>query len=142
MRTDIKERWLSALESGDYDQTTGRLAQVGKDGRVGYCCLGVLCDVVKDDLKLTFEAKDGHMFFDGDNSILPMSVMKYSGLDRRAPKYNFKYAEYGEVWDDQGKPIAPFDERGGEWIELHLPSLNDEGFTFAQIADIVRWAEG
>lgn len=41
----IKERWLTALRSGDYTQTVGQLRN-----SEGFCCLGVLCDVVKDDL--------------------------------------------------------------------------------------------
>lgn len=35
------DEWLAALESGKYAQTTGSL----KDHE-GYCCLGVLCDVL------------------------------------------------------------------------------------------------
>jgi hypothetical protein len=47
MKSDIKERWVTALRSGEYKQTTGSL----NNGR-GYCCLGVLCELLKDESDL------------------------------------------------------------------------------------------
>jgi hypothetical protein len=41
MKKDVKERWIKALRSGKYKQTTGRL----RTHEGGWCCLGVLCDV-------------------------------------------------------------------------------------------------
>lgn len=41
MNQAIKERWVEALRSGEYNQTRGRLRD-----DAGYCCLGVLCDIV------------------------------------------------------------------------------------------------
>lgn len=41
MNPHIKAKWLAALRSGDYAQTRNALRD-----RSGYCCLGVLCDVV------------------------------------------------------------------------------------------------
>jgi hypothetical protein len=38
---NIKKRWVEALRSGNYKQTTGCL----RNGD-GFCCLGVLCDIV------------------------------------------------------------------------------------------------
>lgn len=35
-----RKKWVKALRSGKYEQTTGRLTRDGK-----YCCLGVACDV-------------------------------------------------------------------------------------------------
>lgn len=44
--------WINALRSGDYTQTQGRLyraedttANEDEKSKVGYCCLGVACDV-------------------------------------------------------------------------------------------------
>jgi hypothetical protein len=39
--SDIKNAWIAALNSGKYTQTNGALRN-----SKGYCCLGVLCDVV------------------------------------------------------------------------------------------------
>ena len=45
------EKWIKALRSGKYKQTTGTL----QDDQ-GYCCLGVACKVVvkRKDLKLRY----------------------------------------------------------------------------------------
>jgi hypothetical protein len=42
VKTELKQKWLAALRSGDYVQGVGKLR--GLDNR--YCCLGVLCDVL------------------------------------------------------------------------------------------------
>ncbi len=41
MNAEIKAQWVAALRSGKYEQTTERLCDDD-----GYCCLGVLADVV------------------------------------------------------------------------------------------------
>jgi hypothetical protein len=42
MKYELKVKWLEALRSGKYQQTTGELRGGDK-----FCCLGVLCDVAK-----------------------------------------------------------------------------------------------
>lgn len=44
MDPEIKEQWLVALRSGRYQQTKSRLRD-----ETGFCCLGVLCDVIEPD---------------------------------------------------------------------------------------------
>lgn len=48
MDQDIKKKWVDALRSGDYDQVLGALKreQVLSETGLGYCCLGVLCEVM------------------------------------------------------------------------------------------------
>jgi hypothetical protein len=41
MNTELKQKWVEALRSGEYRQIRGRL----NDYDNGYCCLGVLCKV-------------------------------------------------------------------------------------------------
>jgi len=45
MNPEIKKRWLAALRSGEYKQGRAKLRT-----RDTYCCMGVLCDVLKDDV--------------------------------------------------------------------------------------------
>ena len=53
-RTDFA-KWLEALRSGKYKQTTGRL----QDSK-GFCCLGVACDVlIPQDKKKMSTAQPG-----------------------------------------------------------------------------------
>lgn len=40
---EVREHWAAALESGDYAQAHGQLADGDGDG--GFCCLGVACDL-------------------------------------------------------------------------------------------------
>ena len=72
----IKTRWVKALRSGKYKQTTGQLRECDDDGKpVGYCCLGVLCDITQKESGLRWD--DG--FNDSDGS-LPDSIEKLTGL--------------------------------------------------------------
>lgn len=42
MKTKIKEKWITALESGDYVQGRKTLHNITENT---FCCLGVLCDL-------------------------------------------------------------------------------------------------
>lgn len=83
MNQDIKAEWVAALRSGKYKQTNGAL----KDD-TGFCCLGVLCDVVKDRVGLSWRETEGHC---GTLTIgdaignLPTQVSMFAGLDRQSP---------------------------------------------------------
>lgn len=46
MKKKVYEQWVSALRSGDYNQTKGTLKGELPDGGVGYCCLGVLAEIL------------------------------------------------------------------------------------------------
>ena len=67
MDQEIKQKWVKALRSGEYTQTKGCLY----NGVSGYCCLGVLCDIMKVS---NFGPKIE------DNSFLPTSLAKKVGL--------------------------------------------------------------
>lgn len=41
MNAELKAKWLAALRSDDYKQAHGQLRD-----KTGYCCIGVLCDVI------------------------------------------------------------------------------------------------
>lgn len=43
MDTEIKQKWVKALRSGEYNQGVARLFNAHYNT---YCCLGVLCDVM------------------------------------------------------------------------------------------------
>jgi hypothetical protein len=44
MKEDIKAKWVEALRSNNYPQTTQQL----RDHK-GFCCMGVLCDIVEPE---------------------------------------------------------------------------------------------
>ena len=45
----FRKAWVDALRSGEYQQVTGQLKDtLDEEGEiVGYCCLGVLCEIAK-----------------------------------------------------------------------------------------------
>jgi hypothetical protein len=90
MKPDIKQRWLAALRSGNYEQGKGSLSKIDKKGNVSYCCLGVLCDILKDESKLfkqTYKIKAGNYEYSvygieyvDECETLPYSQMEYVGI--------------------------------------------------------------
>lgn len=48
MDKKIKIKWLKALRSGKFEQTNFRLKRTDANGVERYCCLGVLCEAMKE----------------------------------------------------------------------------------------------
>lgn len=108
---DIKEKWIQALQSGEYKQTTGTLCD-----KNGYCCLGVLakvCNVPQDKI-------EGDM-------ILPEDWTNY-GIPKMVTgeAYNNKeiVGAITEMNDDEGA----YDNEGNDII------VNQKSFT-----EIAEW---
>jgi hypothetical protein len=123
MRMDpaVKEKWIEALRSGDYEQGKGALSIAGT-----YCCLGVLCDLaVKDGVSIIVSEEEsalgkGKVFYDGRADLPPKSVADWAfpGHDR-------------DKWTVDGLWHIDMDH--------HLPHLNDaQNWSFEQIADLVE----
>lgn len=105
---EIKEKWLTALRSGEYKQTTQTLYDPKNDS---YCCMGVLgviCGMDKNELaqKDMFYVpnyrKDDRTI---DSDLIP-DIMKYRTMGAGIPT----------------KPVT----------------LNDEGSPFSEIADYIE----
>lgn len=113
MNKEIQQKWTTALRSGDYTQDSGKLRS-----RAGYCCLGVLCELAAQEDVIPaahVEESDDMYWYDGERQFLPYSVADWAGLD----------------------DIDPF-VRVDDVIHDTLSSLNDEGRTFGEIADIIE----
>lgn len=135
MDANLKAQWLTALRSGEYKQ--GKFAL--RDSEGGYCCLGVLCDVI-----------DPNGWDDGDLWHAPARMLTDSGGDDENVAYSGHLipeaiAESLLGLDDNGSPnqngILDFTARtpdGYDDTPQALSSLNDYGFTFAQIADVIE----
>lgn len=113
MRQDIKKLWVEALRSGQYEQGSGALSCDGQ-----YCCLGVLCEIaVEQGLELEVSTNDkGQKIFNADSAYLPTEVQEWAQL----------YGHNPEVLVEDYK-------------EEKLANLNDGGFSFHQIADVIEW---
>lgn len=95
---EVKSKWLGALRSGEYRQTTGRLMR-DCEGGVAHCCLGVLGEVCG----ITFDPDNGYLWEDDDD---PEAMLLYATQDKLADM------------NDDGcsfKVIA-------DWIDEHIPA--------------------
>lgn len=109
MREEVAKKWAAALRSGDYQQGTHYLTRAGQD-----CCLGVLCKLYGGKTRAREDRVDKSpitVYGQGSEDVLPPSVQRWAGMRSAAGK------------------------RG-----IHSPSLitlNDNGASFAEIADII-----
>jgi len=128
----MKHYWVEpicqALVSGNFHQIRRALHTPQ-----GYCCLGVTCEVVlKDDLinlipwnatERSVELEPFSCFeLHGEAFGLPVEVQKEIGFLSSSGRF------------DLGIGM-----RGTARCNTSLTDLNDEGFTFAQIADVIRY---
>lgn len=127
MNQRVKKAWLAALRSRKYKQAQGMLREVDydKEGKVvGYCCLGVLCDVfakTPTGRKEKAKWKDGS--FLGEETYLPDKVREWAGLP-------------GE---DEERAYEAAKGYGKETVQEALITLNDSlGARFGRIAN---WIE-
>jgi hypothetical protein len=123
MNQDIKELWVNALRSGDYEQTTEALRT-----KSGFCCLGVLCDIVSDRLNTNWKLvthDDGFitkLTYSFGNSDDPLS-----NVNEYLPSIVAEYVE-----------LEPNPSCHTNTAKIYLTELNDSGSTFSDIADIIE----
>ena len=126
MNPTIKKKWINALRSGKYKQTTENL-KVGNS----FCCLGVLCDIVKTENKNFNWRKDpnhGWAFGNSTVSMLPKIVADKVGLPAGCVKVYIPRKDADNLF-------------GGKLDSLrtNLAYLNDEaGADFDTIATVIE----
>ena len=115
------KEWVAALRSGEYEQGIQYLCKNNK-----YCCLGVLCELQPDlEWEIVIKKEDDNEEVhglppktvkrygkDGHTGSLPISIVTKLGLRSR----------FGSFKDET----------------ITLSGLNDQGKTFAEIADIIE----
>ena len=108
MNEQVKEKWLSSLRSGDYQQTKSCLHKED-----GFCCLGVLCDLYGKEHNVEWDLVEDENYyrFQGRQTHLPSSVKEWAGVEDCNPYICNRYS---------------------------LAQLNDGGSTFKQIADLIE----
>ena len=111
-----QKRWLEALRSGEFKQGERSLKANGE-----YCCLGVACEVLKDELRLVVHEEIGVTTFNDSDLILPPEVTQALELDSEGRfKERVEYKGYREP---------------------SLTVLNDSrGASFLELADIIEQA--
>lgn len=123
MKAEIKSKWLAALRSGEYAQTSQVLSRV-EDGKRSYCCLGVLCEVMG-------AKRDGNYKLPGDNQ-------KHHSHGPDAPG-NGEFYTFGGERDCGFPPKAILREAdvSQDFCEM-LADGNDTGLPFSAIADTIE----
>lgn len=153
-RLDPAEKafWLALLESDEYKGKQGKNALQTPDGK--FCCLGVYCDgrklpqTIKQSSYTVPDSPDrerimADMVHYGDGEHFEVSIIPQSYAIpwiEKQPDYCFSYGR-GFTGDEDlfsckgqdGKDVMPY---GTSWC---LPRLNDSGFTFVQIRDIINY---
>jgi hypothetical protein len=97
-------KWVEALRSGKYKQTTGKLH---KQKTMQYCCLGVACRVAKIPIRII----DNH-----HNTLLANPIFKNFSTIPDTLKNNKDLNFILANKNDNGKSFAEI----ADWIEKHV----------------------
>lgn len=127
MDPEMKAKWLEALRSGKYAQGTNALRTYcdpespDKGVTPLFCCLGVLCDISNigrwnEDGCYSIQ-KDGRTIV--ESTVPPFPLANKLGIR------------------EGGCFVNGLTDRKNNGVSL--AGLNDEGFTFAQLADIINY---
>lgn len=126
VNVEVIEKWVEALESGEYAQGRKVLAKLDESGNTTFCCLGVLCDLankagVIPDPITAGDMCTGILHYGYDYLELPESVQQWAGFM-------------------QGDPASGVQNPNSSWNETYgLAGLNDElRWDFTQIAQAIR----
>lgn len=109
MDAKIKEKWVSALRSGEYTQGRNRL----RDNN-SFCCLGVLCDLAAEENVGTWNELDQFCI---DDKYFTSAVL-------------FPPEAVTQNW-------AGFSNSDMELVS-YLAENNDQGFSFTTIAEYIE----
>lgn len=127
MNANVKKLWVEALRSGKYKQGQSRLKYT-RDGKVKHCCLGVLCEVFKEDntrsenlLSISIDALRENSSFLSVPSVIATEI----GLESGNPLVSLSET----IMEELGNMDLP---------DHSLAALNDAGLTFSAIADIIQ----
>ncbi len=126
MHKQIKDKWTTALKGGEYEQSRGHLKTF-----LGYCPLGVLCDIVKNDVGGEWHVWGTSPMID-DPSNLPQRFIINGSVDVSSPSSSFSPPT--AVLEYAGMSVDKNDDVISKLIVMN----DDEGRTFGEIADFIE----
>jgi hypothetical protein len=133
LRKDIEEAWTDDLRNGGHRQGNGVLQNEHGE----FCCLGRLCEVLKDKfgfaISVTQEEDTGLLVYSYKDSfsheVLPRALAAELGIEDNPI--------VAVPVDYDGNPIG-YDDEEGETYDNDLAALNDGGHTFEEIATFIE----
>lgn len=141
MRPEVKEKWIKALKSGDYQKAKGRLTAGGNQ----FCCLGVLCDLAAKEGLGRWEVPHDEaiqepVFIDVKkeraDAVLPRAVVEWAGLDTKLEGSSVFAPTIGANPRIQDRYVMDGIHRVAV---ASLAELNDHSeFTLSEIGDVVE----
>lgn len=117
--TEVIEKWVKALESGDFEQGRGTLRNI--DGH--YCCLGVLCEIAVAEGVIgqpKLAGRDYTFGTSGESAALPYEVMDWAGLEYADP------------------PLVFTEAAGVERVSSCIAVNDGDAMVFTEIAALIR----
>lgn len=122
MKPEIKQKWIAALRSGEYEQGKAFLKYDNK-----FCCLGVLCDLHAKETGAEWDMWCGsYLYYDAD-TMIPQQVADWAGI----PYTYINIDRNGNgniVWIHSKNKVTP----------TYLAELNDNGISFAGLTTVIE----
>ena len=122
MNQRIKIAWVEALRSGEYEQTSGRLARGGDELQppTSFCCLGVLTDMYLKEKGLAWGSRGSLAQLNEEwKGLLDEEVQAWAGLrDDPSVRFDGSFTTLGSLNDGV--------------------CMDGEPLTFDQIADVIE----
>lgn len=138
-------KWIEALRSGEYQRISGRLKTTQ-----GHCCLGVACEINKQDLDLVEDVVNttshGQVFTFNHNSFsLPAKVAGHLfGVDGcHDPRAKLTTEQIENLCVKYPDMLFLTEQAIKDDLlsgSIPLSFLNDQGLTFPAIADIIEFS--
>lgn len=118
MKREIAERWISALRSGEYKQTTDGVMRTGDDK---FCVLGVLCDLHSQETNQPWQLFPNGRYhsYHYRSCTIPHEVALWAGLDCN------QLVHLDNIGTSQPNTRS-------------VSALNDSGVSFEELANLIE----
>jgi hypothetical protein len=138
MNPEIKQQWLSALRSGEYKQAKGKLRKKKEkleqylSPEATYCCMGVLCDILKHRVQGKWENDCFVSCSDRKETVPTLDIDYVAETTINSLSISREMLEQHLSPKDRNS-LHPQKEM------YYLSDLNDDvGLSFTQIADLIE----
>ena len=113
LNIELMRKWVAALRSGKYEQTSDELKTTDPDGQCRYCCLGVLREIEPRIKQESIDSSHSELL---DNE----SLFEHLGLSD-CPRLVFDQRDYAKLNDD-GKTFGEI----ATVLETDFPEIKQE----------------